>query len=81
MIWRGLLVSVRDGGESAEALAGGSAIIDVKEPLAGPLGAAAPARVAAIAAAVSNSAPWTLACGELLGASADVEAGRQRALA
>ena len=81
MIWRGLLVSVRDGGEAAEALAGGSAIIDVKEPLAGPLGAAAPARVAAIAAVVSNSAPWTLACGELLGASADVEAGWQRALA
>ena len=52
MIWRGLLVSGRDGGEAAEALAGGSAIIDVKEPLAGPLGAAAPARVAAIAAVV-----------------------------
>jgi uncharacterized protein (UPF0264 family) len=30
VIWRGLLVSVRDGGEAAEALAGGSAIIDVK---------------------------------------------------
>ena len=80
MIWRGLLVSVRDGGEAAEALAGGSAIIDVKEPLAGPLGAAAPAVVAAIAAVVGNSAPWTLACGELLGANADVEAGGQRAL-
>ena len=80
MIWRGLLVSVRDGGEAAEALAGGSAIIDVKEPLAGPLGAAAPAVVAAIAAVVGNSAPWTLACGELLGANADVEGGRQRAL-
>ena len=81
MIWRGLLVSVRDGGEAAEARAGGSAIMDVKEPLAGPLGAAAPGMVAAIAAVVGHSAPWTLACGELLGARADVEAGRQRALA
>jgi uncharacterized protein (UPF0264 family) len=80
VIWRGLLVSVRDGDEAAEALAGGSAIIDVKEPLAGPLGAAAPEMVAAIAAVVGHSAPWTLACGELLGANADVEAGRQRAL-
>jgi uncharacterized protein (UPF0264 family) len=80
VIWRGLLVSVRDGDEAAEALAGGSAIIDVKEPLAGPLGAAAPGAVAAIAAVVGSSAPWTLACGELLGADADVEAGRQRAL-
>lgn len=80
MIWRGLLVSVRDGGEAAEALAGGSAIIDVKEPLAGPLGAAAPAMVAAIATVVGNSAPWTLACGELLAARADVEAGTQRAI-
>lgn len=81
MIWRGLLVSVRDSDEAAEALAGGSAIIDVKEPLAGPLGAAPPATVAAIAAIVSNAVPWTLACGELLDASADAEAGRQRALA
>ncbi len=81
MIWRGLLVSVRDGDEAAEALAGGCAIIDVKEPLAGPLGAAAPATVAAIAAIVSNSSPWTLACGELLDAAADAEAGRRRALA
>ena len=80
MIWRGLLVSVRDGGEAAEALAGGSTIIDIKEPLAGPLGAAAPGTVAAIAAVVGTSAPWTLACGELLDSGADVETGSQRAL-
>ena len=39
MIWRGLLVSVRNAAEATEALAGGASIIDVKEPLAGPLGA------------------------------------------
>ncbi len=35
-----LLVSVRSGAEASTALAGGAAIIDVKEPLHGPLGRA-----------------------------------------
>lgn len=61
----GLLVSVRDPAEAAEALRGGATIIDVKEPLQGPLGAADPAVAAGVAAVVGHRAPWTLACGEL----------------
>lgn len=61
---RGLLVSVRSVDEAAAAVAGGAAIIDVKEPAHGPLGAAEPDVAAAIAAAV-GATPWTLACGEL----------------
>lgn len=60
----GLLVSVRSVAEAAAAVAGGAAIIDVKEPAHGPLGAAEPEVAAGIAAAV-GTAPWTLACGEL----------------
>lgn len=63
--WTGLLVSVRDGAEAAAAVTGGAAIIDVKEPLRGPLGAASAATAAAVAVAVAGRAPWTLACGEL----------------
>ena len=66
MIWRGLLVSVRNAAEAAEALAGGASIIDVKEPLAGPLGAAGPAAIVEIARVVGRRKPWTMACGELL---------------
>jgi uncharacterized protein (UPF0264 family) len=61
---RGLLVSVRSVEEAAAAVAGGAAIIDVKEPALGPLGAARP-EVAAAIAAVAGVVPWTLACGEL----------------
>lgn len=78
--WVGLLVSVRDAVEAAEAVAGGAAIVDVKEPLNGPLGAAS-ARVAAdVAAAVDGRARWTLACGELA-RGADAVAVVHRALA
>jgi uncharacterized protein (UPF0264 family) len=63
--WSGLLVSVRDAAEAEEACAGGAAIVDVKEPLRGPLGAATAAMAAAVAAGVAGRAPWTLACGEL----------------
>lgn len=80
MIWRGVLVSVRDPGEATEALAGGSAIIDVKEPRAGPLGAADPATIAAIAAVVGTSVPWTLACGEVMERDGDTEAGEERVI-
>jgi len=65
MKWRGLLVSVRDASEAASALAGGAAIIDIKEPLRGSLGRADPEVIAAIAGIVQGQAPWTLACGEL----------------
>ncbi|MFM8291340.1 MAG: (5-formylfuran-3-yl)methyl phosphate synthase [Planctomycetia bacterium] len=61
----GLLVSVRGAAEAVEALRGGATIIDVKEPLHGPLGAADPAVAAGVAAVVGRRAAWTLACGEL----------------
>ena len=67
MNWRGLLVSVRDAAEAAEALDGGAAIIDVKEPRHGPLGAAMPETIAAVAGVVGTLRPWTMACGELGG--------------
>jgi len=65
--WRGLLVSVRDAAEAAAALEGGAAIIDVKEPRHGPLGAADPEAIAAVAQVVGSRRPWTMACGELGG--------------
>lgn len=65
MIWRGLLVSVRDAVEAETALVGGAAIIDVKDPAAGSLGAASAATVAGVAAIVGTRVPWTVAAGEL----------------
>ncbi|MFN9272466.1 MAG: (5-formylfuran-3-yl)methyl phosphate synthase [Planctomycetia bacterium] len=65
MNWRGLLVSVRSRAEATEALAGGAAILDGKEPLAGPLGAASPGVIGEIAREVGRQRPWTIACGEL----------------
>jgi uncharacterized protein (UPF0264 family) len=62
---RGLLVSVRNAAEAAEAVAGGAGVIDVKEPLGGPLGAAEPEAIVAVAAVVADRLPWTMACGEL----------------
>lgn len=73
-IWRGLLVSVRNAAEAVEAVAGGAAIVDVKEPTRGPLGQAGPDAVVEIAAAIDDAVPWTLACGELhAGADSVVE--------
>ena len=43
-----LLVSVRDLGEAAAALAGGADLIDVKEPIRGPLGRADEATIRGI---------------------------------
>lgn len=78
MRWRGLLVSVRNAAEAAAALAGGAAIIDIKEPHAGPLGAASAAVIAEIAQVVGQRKPWTMACGELLaGIDATVERIRE----
>jgi len=70
--WRGLLVSVRDAVEAAEALEGGATIIDVKEPRLGSLGAADPEAIAAVALVVGTRRPWTMACGELGDDAADV---------
>jgi uncharacterized protein (UPF0264 family) len=66
MTWRGLLVSVRNVDEAAAAVAGGAAIVDIKEPDRGPLGAARPETIASIAAVVGHRRPWTMACGELV---------------
>jgi len=62
---RGLLVSVRSSDEAIAAVAGGAAIVDVKEPLRGPLGRAPAEVAAAIAVAVGSRATLSLACGEL----------------
>jgi len=63
--WQGLLVSVRGPAEAEAALTGGADIIDVKEPDRGPLGAASPETVVAIARRVGDRAALTMACGEL----------------
>ncbi len=66
----GLLVSVRDAAEAELALAAGVDLIDVKEPLAGPLGAADPATIGRVATAIarapaSRRVPLSVALGEL----------------
>lgn len=60
-----LLVSVRDAAEAAAAVAGGAAIVDVKDPARGPLGRAAVEVLTACVAEVPPSLPWTVAAGEL----------------
>jgi uncharacterized protein (UPF0264 family) len=74
MTWQGVLVSVRDAAEAERALAGGAAVIDVKDPARGSLGAAEPAAVAAVARAVGHRAAWTMAAGELAAGVAAVAA-------
>jgi len=61
-----LLVSVRDAAEAQTALDSGVDLIDVKEPRKGSLGAATSDVIAEIAAVVSDRAPLSIACGELL---------------
>lgn len=80
MNWRGLLVSVRDAAEAAEAIAGGADIVDVKEPRHGSLGAAEPHVVAAVADVVGGRRPWTMACGELAPVGGDVRGHAPAAL-
>jgi len=77
---RGLLVSVRDAEEAIEAVSGGAAVIDVKEPSRGPLGRADAAVAAAIGRALGGRLPWTLACGELAD-GADIAAHVREVLA
>src|SRR5260370_5526659 len=60
-----LLVSVRSAEEAAAALAGGAAIIDVKEPSRGPLGRADDAVVQAVLQTVGGLRPVSAALGEL----------------
>lgn len=61
-----LLVSVRDEAEAIAALAGGAAVIDVKEPSRGSLGAAHPRVWHSVARAVRGRARLSIALGELL---------------
>jgi (5-formylfuran-3-yl)methyl phosphate synthase len=62
----GLLVSVRSAAEAIAALAGGAALIDVKEPDHGPLGRAPDAVIAEVVAMVAGRRPVSAALGELL---------------
>lgn len=61
----GLLVSVRSAAEAEIALAGGAALIDVKEPSRGALGRADDAVVTAIVRIVAGQRPVSAALGEL----------------
>src|SRR5262245_24051196 len=63
-----LLVSVRSASEAETALAGGAALIDVKEPARGPLGRATEAVLADVLRSVGDRRPVSAALGELLGA-------------
>jgi uncharacterized protein (UPF0264 family) len=61
----GLLVSVRSAAEASAALAGGAALVDVKEPARGSLGRAPDAVRAAVLAVVAGRVPVSVALGEL----------------
>ena len=61
-----LLVSVRNLEEARIALAAGVDLLDVKEPHHGPLGAAAPDMIAAIAQFANGRMPTSAALGELI---------------
>jgi (5-formylfuran-3-yl)methyl phosphate synthase len=61
-----LLVSVRNAVEADRACRGGAALIDVKEPALGSLGAASGETIAAVQCAVAGRAPISAALGELL---------------
>ncbi len=60
-----LLVSVRSAVEAEAALAGGAALIDVKEPTQGALGRASDNVIADVVRVVAGRAPVSAACGEL----------------
>src|SRR4051795_6593943 len=61
----GLLVSVRSVDEARAALAGGAAVIDVKEPDRGPLGCADFEVCRAVRRVVPPEVPVSVALGEL----------------
>lgn len=60
-----LLVSVRNVAEARAAYEGGAAVIDIKEPRAGALGAASGSTIAEIVAFIDGRRPVTAALGEL----------------
>jgi (5-formylfuran-3-yl)methyl phosphate synthase len=59
-----LLVSVRSAAEARQALAGGAALIDVKEPARGALGRADDDVIRAVVAEVAGRCPVSAALGE-----------------
>src|SRR5438309_5093912 len=61
-----LLISVRSVAEAEAALKGGAGLIDIKEPLRGPLGRADHETIAAIIRRVGGMLPVSAAMGELL---------------
>jgi len=61
----GLLVSVRNASEAAEAYAGGANVIDVKEPRRGALGAADAAVWHDVRQTIPSAVPISVALGEL----------------
>lgn len=69
-----LLVSVRSDEEAIAALAGGAAVIDIKEPDRGALGAADPRVWRSVLDVVDGRAPVSAALGELYG---DAQAKRE----
>jgi uncharacterized protein (UPF0264 family) len=60
-----LLLSVRSAIEAAAALAGGAAVIDVKEPSRGSLGRAEPSVWREVRSVVQEAVPVSVALGEL----------------
>jgi len=60
-----LLVSVRSAIEAQAAIAGGAAVVDVKEPLRGPLGRASADVARQVRLAVDERVPVSVALGEL----------------
>ncbi len=62
----GLLVSVRDAHEARDAVEAGADLIDIKEPLAGPLGAAAPETITEIVRVIAGRCSVSVALGELV---------------
>jgi uncharacterized protein (UPF0264 family) len=70
-----LLVSVRNAQEAVDALAGGAALIDVKEPARGPLGYADREVIEAVIAAVAGRRAVSAACGELAEHFTDLPSG------
>jgi uncharacterized protein (UPF0264 family) len=62
----GLLVSVRSAAEAEAAVRGGASLIDVKEPLNGPLGKADDTVIAGVIECVAGRRPVSAALGELI---------------
>jgi uncharacterized protein (UPF0264 family) len=61
-----LLASVRSMSEAQAAVEGGASIIDVKEPLQGPLGPADPSTIAGVIESVDERVPISAAMGEIM---------------